>query len=536
MTKYRKSDEVQHLNYAIYCRYSDEIQNDLSLESQEMMCREEITRRGGHVVRVYKDAAKFGWSLDREDFKRMRSDAEHGQFEAIMMWKFDRLARDHSQVTIIKALLRHEYKIRLFCVEGFSEDDDSGPYTAMMEQMLAVFSAFYSKNLSTEVSRANRHRHSNGKLNGSKPPFGYILATDKQPKRANCVKATSDMPSGLHIDPRAAVLVRWAFRLYAMGTYSYATLAQFLTQKAVLLRHSLDKPFHPQTVRDMIQNKTYCGYVSYSETVYTRGFGQGKAGIRGRRQWDKGIHSPIISEALFDQCQAVRGEHSRMNKNPHVVEDQLLTGLIYCARCLDRKKPDLKDANFGKMYVHAVQNHWRYYECAAVRRGYDRCGQRMVRQENIDNQVIAALHNLHERLPPNVAERIEAIMREHAENAAAVEKMEQIAEMIKKIELKWDHGFMDDDTYVQQRRELQIQIEMMRPVEHDELLKSANLLKDFAKLWAACHTRKAQHELVSQILEQVIVLDKKVIALVLKGDSAQLIETNGLSPDGERGI
>ena len=149
--------------------------------------------------------------------------------------------------------------------------------------------------------------------------------------------------------------------------------------------------------------------------------------------------------------------------------------------------------------------------------------------------MIEALHNLHERLPKDVAERVEAIVRKHTEHASAVEKMEQIAEMIKKLELNWDHGFIDDTTYIQKRRELQLQIEMMRPVEHDELLKSANLLKDFAKLWAACHTRKAQHELVSQILEQVIVLDNRVIALVLKGDSAQLVETDGLSPDGERG-
>ncbi len=111
-----------------------------------MMCREEISKRGGTVVSVYKDAAQFGWSLDREDFSRLRSDAEQGRFDAIMMWKFDRLARDHTQVTIIKALLRHEYKVKLYCVEGFSEDDDSSPYTAMMEQMLAVFAAFYSKN------------------------------------------------------------------------------------------------------------------------------------------------------------------------------------------------------------------------------------------------------------------------------------------------------------------------------------------------------------------------------------------------------
>ena len=35
-----------------------------------------------------------------------------------------------------------KYGLKLFCVEGFSEDENDSPYSAMMEQMLAVFSAF----------------------------------------------------------------------------------------------------------------------------------------------------------------------------------------------------------------------------------------------------------------------------------------------------------------------------------------------------------------------------------------------------------
>ena len=95
-TRQLKAQQPEALKYAIYCRYSDEVQNDLSLESQEMMCREEIARRGGIVIAVYKDAARFGWSLDREDFNRLRADAERGCFDATMMWKFDRLARSYA--------------------------------------------------------------------------------------------------------------------------------------------------------------------------------------------------------------------------------------------------------------------------------------------------------------------------------------------------------------------------------------------------------------------------------------------------------
>ncbi len=65
-----------------------------------------------------------GWSLDRDGFTELRNDAERGKFDAVMFWKFDRLARNHEHAVMIKILLRREYGLKLHCVEGFSEDDD----------------------------------------------------------------------------------------------------------------------------------------------------------------------------------------------------------------------------------------------------------------------------------------------------------------------------------------------------------------------------------------------------------------------------
>ncbi len=94
----------------------------------------------------------------RDGLNNLRNDAGRGRFDAIMFWKFDRLMRDHDETVVVKLLLRREYGVKLHCVEGFSEDDDESPYTAMMEQMLAIFAAFYSKNLSIDTKRAKRQR------------------------------------------------------------------------------------------------------------------------------------------------------------------------------------------------------------------------------------------------------------------------------------------------------------------------------------------------------------------------------------------
>ncbi len=212
--------------FAIYARYSTEMQTDLSIEAQVDRCRKAVASRGGVVVDVFKDEAISGWSLDRNGFQSLQASAARGRFDAVMFWKFDRLARNHDHAVMIKMLLRKQYDLKLHCVEGYSEDDDSSAYGAMMEQMLAVFSAFYSKNLSSETKRGKQQRAMRGDFNGSIAPLGYDLVTAKE--------ATEDKPSGLYVNARQAALVRRAFKLYATGRYSDRDVADWLNQRPLI--------------------------------------------------------------------------------------------------------------------------------------------------------------------------------------------------------------------------------------------------------------------------------------------------------------
>ncbi len=71
----------KRIRFAIYTRYSSEMQNELSLEAQEHRCRLAIADRGGVVVAVYSDSARSGWSLDRDGFTQLRNDAERGEWQ-----------------------------------------------------------------------------------------------------------------------------------------------------------------------------------------------------------------------------------------------------------------------------------------------------------------------------------------------------------------------------------------------------------------------------------------------------------------------
>ncbi len=516
----------KRLRYAIYARYSSDMQNEISLDEQEACCREAIAARGGTVIAVYRDSARSGWSLDRDGFKELQAAAQRGKFDAVMLWKFDRLARDHSHAVMIKMLLRHEYGLKLFCVQGFSEDDDDSPYTALMEQMLACWAAFYSRNLSSETKRGKKYRAVNGEFNGSIPPLGYILVTSTQ--------ATPERPAGLYIDPRAAAIVRRAFRLYMTGKYSDAAIAAWMNEWLYIqkLRHG-QQPINKEMVRDMLQNRVYTGRIGYTETIYNGTLGERRATKRHCAEWFEGKHQGFISDAEFDACQVVRKNMMRYRKTESEMRTYVLHDRVYCARCIARKPHDVSDDNYGRMRPqYQKEKGYGWYRCIAHDRGYETCGQGAVRVDSIDAQVVAVLSNL--RIPDGFRQRVETAVRNRVEHEAAFQRMEEIKAIVERIDFRWEQGFISKEEYVEKRSQLKAEIESLRPIDYDELMEAADLLENFQTYWRACEDvakpDAARQQLLHKIVDRVFVHDKQILALVLHGDFAVVLGENETAP------
>ncbi len=519
----------KRMRYAIYTRYSSDMQNEISLEAQEDRCRKEIAERGGAVVAVYSDGARNGWSLDRDGFNQLRAEAERGRFDAVYFWKFDRLARNHDHAVMIKMLLRHEYNLKLYCVEGFSEDDDDSPYTAMMEQMLAVFSAFYSRNLSSETKRGKYQRVVNGEFNGSVPPLGYDLVTT--------MRATPERRAGLYINPEQAAVVRRAFERYATAKYSDSEIAQWMnTQPVIQALRAGKKPIGKEMVRDMLQNRTYLGYVPYCETEYSGTLGQGKRSSRHRKVWMEGKHEGFIPEALFEDCQRVRADMAKTFKTESVMRTYVLHDRVYCAHCVSTMPSGLVDENYGKMRPYwDHRREFGYYRCLAKERGYTPCPQQSLQEELVNEQVIEVLSNL--EIPADFRDRVETAVRSRVENEVALKRMEEIKEIIERIDLRWDHGFISEEEYVEKRQQLQREVEALRPIDYDELHEAADLVQYFRSYWDGCadteNPAQARQQLLQKIVDQVFVYKQQVIAVALHGNFSVILDTGEDDMPGE---
>ncbi|MBP7042352.1 MAG: recombinase family protein [Chloroflexi bacterium] len=523
----KNPNQNKRIRFAIYTRYSSELQNDLSLEAQEDRCRRTIAERGGVVVNVYSDGAKTGWSLEREGFMNLRRAAERGRFDAVMFWKFDRLARDHDHAVMIKMLLRHEYGLKLYCVEGFSEDESDSPYTAMMEQMLAVFSAFYSKNLSSETKRGKYQRVAKGEFNGSIPPLGYHLVT--------LANRDEERQPGLHINLRQAAVVRRAFRMYATGEHSDLTIAQWMNRRRVIQQLRQDKqPIGKDTVRDILQNQIYTGRVPYAETLYAGTLGQGKKSNRHRKQWFEGKHQGFISDELFERCQEVRQHLTRLCNAPMTVRTYVLRDRVYCARCVATRPKGLVDVNYGKM--RPAWDHRRdrgHYRCMARDRGYHRCEQGYAATDKVDEQVVRALVQV--KIPEGFQERVEEAIRSRVEHAEALRRMAEIEEVVKRIDFSWEQGFLTPEDYIGKRSQLQKEIDSLRPVDYDDLVEAADLLGNFQSYWDACENvpkpEEARQQLLAKIVDRIFVYDDRVIAIALHGDFSIVIDNETAASD-----
>ncbi len=97
------------MKVALYTRVSSDRQNiDLSITAQLKALREYASHNGYTVVKEYIDEAESGRSIGRPGFQNMIATARQkvAPFEAILVWKLSRFARNREDSIIYKSLLR----------------------------------------------------------------------------------------------------------------------------------------------------------------------------------------------------------------------------------------------------------------------------------------------------------------------------------------------------------------------------------------------------------------------------------------------
>ena len=299
---------------AAYIRVSTEEQTELSPDSQIKQIRE-YAKRNDYIVPdefiFHDDGISGRTTAKRPGFNKMIGIAKlkPKPFDAILLWKFSRFARNREDSIVYKSMLR---KLGIDVI-SISENIGDDKMSVLIEAMIEAMDEYYSINLAEEVKRGMLEKLSRGQIvNG--PPMGYALKND------NFVP-----------DENAALILR-IFNDFVSGL-GLATIARQLNYEGH--RTVRGNFFENRTVEYILRNPVYIGKLRWTP---------GGSAARNRCFTDSsdviivdGHHEPIISMELWNQAQELldkqKRKYTRYARENPTANDFMLRGLVRCSNC-----------------------------------------------------------------------------------------------------------------------------------------------------------------------------------------------------------
>lgn len=153
----------------IYARFSSSKQREESIEGQVRECRAYAERQELQVLKVYADRAASGRTDDRPAFQEMIKDSATRQFTRVIVYTFDRFARD----SYASAVYKHQLKKNGVRVISAKENVDDSPAGVLMERVFEGFAEYYSLELAQKVKRGLKENALKGRWSSGPVPFGY---------------------------------------------------------------------------------------------------------------------------------------------------------------------------------------------------------------------------------------------------------------------------------------------------------------------------------------------------------------------------
>ena len=322
----------------LYLRYSSDKQTEQSIEGQDRVCRDYCARNDMNVVGVYIDRALSASknTEKRDEFQRMIRDSERATWEAVVVYKLDRFARNRYDSATYKNKLKKNGVRVISATENISDN----PEGIILESVLEGMAEFYSKELSQKVTRGMHETALKGNSCGGRIPLGYKIENKK-----------------FVIDPLTAPIVSEAFTRYAAGESIKSITDDF---NARGYRTATGALFNKNSFKCMFRNQRYVGMYTYNDVRIRDGI------------------PAIISEEVYATVQAKLKSNAQAPAKNKAKVDYLLSRKLICGHCGARMVGDSGTSKQGRMYY--------YYTCPDKKKAHT-CDKKPLKKDLIERWV-----------------------------------------------------------------------------------------------------------------------------------------------------
>lgn len=328
------------MNVVFYGRYSSHNQREESIEGQRAVCETYAKFNNYNIIKEYIDREHTGTNDNRFFFQKMINDSANGDFQAILVYRLDRFARNREDFAKYKKILKKNGVKLISALETLPD----GTSAILVEGIFETLAEYYSAELAQKVKRGMKSNAEKCLYNG-----GYVFLGYK-------IEETGHKQKKFVIDDSTAYIVRDIFNMYN-NDHTMQEIADCLNNKG--LRTTQGNIFRKSTISTILKNKRYTGVYIYNNIEIEGGMPR------------------IIEDKVFNDAQIKLDSIRKAPAKAKAKEEFLLTSKLYCGHCKKLMSGTSGTSQTGTLY--------RYYICNGVKE--KQCHKRRVPKHAIEKIV-----------------------------------------------------------------------------------------------------------------------------------------------------
>ncbi len=369
---------TQNQTIALYSRKSRFTGKGESIGNQVELCKEYVRLHFGEQAAeqlvIYEDEGFSGGNLNRPAFRRMMEAARQRKFQAIIVYRLDRISRN---VSDFSGLIEELSRLNVSFISIKEQFDTSTPMGRAMMYIASVFSQLERETIAERIRDNMQELAKTGRWLGGTTPTGYASEAVK----SVTVDGKTKKACKLKLIPEEAEIIKTIFDLY-LETDSLTITEARLMQRGIQTKRG--NHFTRFSIKSILQNPVYLiadqeayDFFQHHETdlFSDRSEFDGIHGIMAYNRTDQekgratvylppsdwivsvGKHQGLIpGKAWVAVQESLERNKSKAFRKPRSNE-ALLTGLLYC-RCGERMYPKVskrKTADGSPVYTYVCK-------------------------------------------------------------------------------------------------------------------------------------------------------------------------------------